>query len=602
VYSRCASHIFGDWNACGKVMGLAPWAEPEAQNLQELMSGSLYDGTLSINSELMATLPHVNQWVEDIFSQADDDMDPSDRDKLNMYRNLASQVQSDLERVVLQFLRDLKDTSGACNLVFAGGVALNSTLNGRILRESGFEHVYIPAHPGDEGIAIGCALFGFERHSVSRHVEGGTSSSEARKSPARFSPYLGPFYNVSKIMSALRRHDSWITWDVISNRAGMVEEMVDALCDGQVVALFQGRSEAGPRALGNRSLLADPRCKEMGQRLNYVVKKRESFRPFAPSCLDEFVRDYFGKEECQEGWSPYMSITSGLSKPHLTPAVSHVDGTARVQTLSRDENPFYYDLIQGFHERSGVPMLLNTSFNVAGEPIVESCTDALQTFLASSGIDALVFSDAGVIVRARESSPGNREDDDRTVCLGKMAKNFRSHTTRSSDGEVIRVAISISSSSSMTEEDDELRGDEGGWDDDDDDDGKYDDDDDDDQDQERILGKETGSAVSLDDLYMDDLSSTGERRLDLEDERELGILEALACQDGPITVSQVFRELQQVGMLADEGEEEEDDDEDSLEGDKDNVRDMLERMWARRLVQIAAATAAAAAAAAAVPR
>lgn len=372
VYSRVSSHVFGDWNACGKVMGLAPWDaawngdRPPASD-EWILRGGLAD--LDIHWELLRGEPHANEWAEE--------------ERRPRYARLAQLVQSGLEGVVLEFLRDMRGRTGATRVCLAGGVALNSTLNGRIAREAGFEEVFVPSYPGDEGVAVGSAFFG--HHALGRRTRA------PRRSP--LPPFLGRVFPAAEIDAALADVADSVSW---SAPADLLQEVAAALAAEEVVGWFQGRSEFGPRALGNRSLLAHPGPAWMIERINAGIKKRESFRPFAPTVLAEKADEWF--EEVTA--SPFMSLTvrARPERRDRIRAVVHVDGSARLQTLTREQNPRYYELIERFEDITGLPMVLNTSFNVAGEPIVESPGDALRTFLEAE-IDLLVLEDR--LVRKR---------------------------------------------------------------------------------------------------------------------------------------------------------------------------------------------------------
>ena len=370
VYSRVASHIFGDWNACGKVMGLAGYGEPN--RVERAMSGPLED--LRVNWPWLESLGHVNAW---------DGKSPLDAQK-----DLAATVQADLEGVVIDFLRRLRDRTGARNVVLSGGVALNSQLNGRVARECGFDAVYVPPAPGDDGAALGCAAFGLRQ----------AGHTFERKPRRAFSPYLGGDYTEDDIRRSLCDHDARIE---ASQPDDLPAEVAKRLADGEVVAWFQGRSEFGPRALGNRSILAHPGKAEMVDHLNLRVKGRERFRPFAPTILAEEAQRFFDRV-CP---SPYMSFTVPVRSDAKSdiPAVTHVDGTSRLQTLTREDNPLFYELLARFRQVTGLPLVLNTSFNLAGEAIVETPSDALSSFL-DSPMDALAI--GPFLVTKRRLPPG----------------------------------------------------------------------------------------------------------------------------------------------------------------------------------------------------
>ena len=375
VYSRVSSHVFGDWNACGKIMGMAPWApvwNPGGRG-DWLLRGPLE--RLEVNWPRLRSAPFPNQWTEEARRPA--------------YAQLSHDVQRDLEEVALGFLRGLRERSGARNLCLAGGVALNSTLNGRICREAGFDQVYIPPWPGDDGVAVGCALFG--RHQL-------RPSAPAPRRP--WSPLLGARYDQDARAAALAAFAPWIE---IEPDRDPVEAAAAAIAAGQVVGWFQGRAEFGPRALGDRSILADPRDAAMVGRINAAIKKRESFRPFAPTVLEERAEEWFDGVTP----TPFMSLTvqARPDRAAQIPAVVHVDGSARIQTLGAQDNPRYRAVIEAFERLTGLPMVLNTSFNIRGEPLVESPEDALRSFLDSE-LDLLVLEDR-LVRKAGFPDPGS---------------------------------------------------------------------------------------------------------------------------------------------------------------------------------------------------
>ena len=364
LYSRVSSYIFGDWNKCGEVMGLAPYGRPDpAKSLIKLEAGAL----------------DVPQWTAEFdkpwFPDVDRDWERSPF--LPHWQDLAWRVQNDAETVLLDRAIWLRETTGARNLCIAGGVGLNCVANGRILREAGFDRVWVQPAAGDDGIAIGCAYYGHlaiqkkERNFVMEHA------------------YLGIEYPDRAVSAAL---NTWLV-RVETTRTASSDICADTarlLAEGHVFGWFQGRSEFGPRALGNRSILADPRTPEMKDKLNKRVKHRQAFRPFAPVVLAERANEVFeGEAE-----SPFMLLAQRVRPQwtHKIPAVVHVDGTARVQTVREDQNPRLYRLLREFAAITGVPVLLNTSFNVKGEPIVETPRDAVECFLAT-GIDYLALND-----------------------------------------------------------------------------------------------------------------------------------------------------------------------------------------------------------------
>lgn len=364
LYSRASSYIFGDWNKCGELMGLAPYGRKEkVRHLLELTDGAL----------------HVPQWTREfnhpyIFDGGEKwETSPS----MPHWEDLAWRVQDDTENVLLARARWLRETTGASNLTIAGGVALNCVANGRVAREAGFENVWIQPAAGDDGIAIGCAYYGW------------LEILKQRRSFVMEHSYVGKVYPDQDIEKATQKFLVKIQTRT-ARSDDICRDTAKLLADQKVIGWFQGGSEFGPRALGNRSLLADPREAEMKDILNSRVKHRQPFRPFAPIVLAERVREIFEGEED----SPFMLIAKSV-RPEWRdriPAIVHVDGTARVQTVRAETNPVLYRLLKEFEALTGVPVLINTSFNIKGEPIVETPRDAMICFL-TTGIDSLVLHD-----------------------------------------------------------------------------------------------------------------------------------------------------------------------------------------------------------------
>ena len=294
------------------------------------------------------------------------------------YADIAASIQLVTEELILTLARQLHKQTGLTRLCLAGGVALNSVANGRLLRETPFEELYIQPSAGDGGGAVGaaqvawhCAL-GQQQRFVMEHA------------------YWGQSYGMDDVRTVLNATGADCRF--VEDDVKLVEATVDRLVGGKVVAWFQGRFEWGPRALGNRSILADPRKADMKDRVNSKIKFREPFRPFAPAVLEEESEQYFDLPEPERQMpARFMLLVVPVKneKQELIPAVNHM-GSARIQTVQRELNPLYYQLIQSFGQATGLSMLLNTSFNVRGEPIVNTPENALATF-ANSGIDTLVM-------------------------------------------------------------------------------------------------------------------------------------------------------------------------------------------------------------------
>ena len=295
------------------------------------------------------------------------------------YANVAASIQTVTEEILLKLVDHAYKETGLKKLCIAGGVGLNSSANGRILRETGFEELFIQPAAGDGGGALGAALhvyhalLGKPRKFVMEHA------------------YWGKSYSESEIKEFLDANN--IAYEHYSDDEKLLNRIVNDLIDGKVVGWFQGRFEWGPRALGNRSILADPRSEEMKDLVNVKIKFREPFRPFAPVIIEEYAKDFFhyGEKAAKQFPSRYMLLVLPFKedKRETLSAVNHL-GTGRLQTIREEWNPRYYQLVKRFGEATGVPVLLNTSFNLRGEPIVTTPANAFNTF-NTSGIDVLAM-------------------------------------------------------------------------------------------------------------------------------------------------------------------------------------------------------------------
>ena len=357
-----------------KVMGLAPYGRPV--HLDKLIGPILRlreDGAFSLNERFFDFCSRERHYHPALIAHLGIAPRSPDQPVGEEHCDLAASVQQALEIAIAGILPPLMREHGTRDFCFAGGVALNCTANARMIRDLGIRSHIHPA-AGDAGGGLGAAL-----QSVMR-------SQESR--PTRryhLDAYLGAEYAKPVIKTTLSVND-------IPHRecAEIAEELADALVAGKVVAILHGRDEWGPRALGARSILADPRRAEMKDHLNAKIKFREEFRPFAPVVKREAYGDWFETLGMEE--SPFMLYTHQALRPEQTGAVTHVDGTSRVQTVSAKQNPYLYRILDAFERRTGVPVLINTSFNLRGEPIVSSPSDALKTFYAS-GIDCLALED-----------------------------------------------------------------------------------------------------------------------------------------------------------------------------------------------------------------
>jgi carbamoyltransferase len=380
-----------------KVMGLAPYGEPlYAQAILDHLIDLKDDGSFWLDQSYFnycTGLTMTNGKFDARFGGPPRrESDPLEQ----KHMDLAASVQAVTEEAVLRMTRSLQAETGAKNLCLAGGVALNCVANGKVLRDGRFEKIWIQPAAGDAGGALGAALAAYHLHCDqprgTPNVMDGMSGS-----------YLGPAYAQSDIEQRLR--DAGARFTTLAPDA-LIDTVAHSLADGKAVGWFQGRMEYGPRALGNRSILGDPRSATMQKTLNLKIKYRESFRPFAPSVLREDVQDWFELD----GDSPYMLMVADVTESHRRhmsdseralfgidqlnvvrsdiPAVTHVDYSARIQTVHRETNPLYHALLSRFKELTGCPALINTSFNVRGEPIACVPEDAFRCFMGSE-IDVL---------------------------------------------------------------------------------------------------------------------------------------------------------------------------------------------------------------------
>lgn len=286
------------------------------------------------------------------------------------HKDLAASIQALTNEVMVKLAKHVQEKTGKRNLCMAGGVALNCVANYATLKEAGFENIYIQPAAGDAGGALGVAYWVW--HQVLNKPRGFEMTHCA----------WGPSYSDKEIEEALSEKELLFTK---ASRAELLEKTAEMIVDQHIVGWFQGRMEWGPRALGNRSILADARSKENWQRVNLKIKFRENFRPFAPSVLAERAHEYFDFP----GQSPHMLFVAPVKREDV-PAITHVDGTARLQTVARESNQIYHELISVFADKTGCPLIINTSFNVRGEPIVCTPQDAIRVFLTTD-MDYLVI-------------------------------------------------------------------------------------------------------------------------------------------------------------------------------------------------------------------
>lgn len=390
-----------------KVMGLAPYGEPiYADLILDKLIDLKDDGSFRLNQDYFdycTGLTMTNAKFDDLFGGPP--RQPDSELLVQKHMDIAASIQGVTETVMLKMTRALAAEFDIPNLCLAGGVALNCVGNGKVLRDRAFKNIWVQPAAGDAGGALGAAMYAhhlyFDQDRASR-TTGKNGPNDTMQGG-----YLGPEYEQSDIETRLR--DMGAKFDVLSS-AEVTDAAAAALADEQAVGWMQGRMEFGPRALGARSIIGDPRSPSMQKTLNLKVKYRESFRPFAPSVLREDVGEWFD----HEADSPYMLMVANVKKNHqremteaesalfgieklniprsIIPAVTHVDYSARIQTVHEDTNPKYHALIKRFKELTGCPIVVNTSFNVRGEPIVCTPEDAFRCFMGTE-LDVLVVGD-----------------------------------------------------------------------------------------------------------------------------------------------------------------------------------------------------------------
>ncbi len=400
-----------------KVMGLAPYGQPEFTDviLDHLMDLK-EDGSFRLDLsyfDYCTGLTMTNQKFADLFGEPV--RDPSKDLLSSFHMNVAASIQKVAEEVMLRLTRSLEREHGLENLCLAGGVALNCVANGRILRDGAFKNIWVQPAAGDAGGSVGAALEVWHQFlGQERKLNGSRDLMQGA--------FLGPAFAQQEVESRLKKVGANFA---VSSDPEVVEQTATALANGEAVGWVQGRMEFGPRSLGARSILGDPRSPSMQKMLNLRIKYRESFRPFAPAVLREEVADWFELDAD----SPYMLLVAdvkrerrrrmsneeqalfGIDKLNVVrseiPAVTHVDYSARVQTVHADTNPRFHALISRFKDKTGCPVLVNTSFNVRGEPIVCTPEDAFRCFMGNE-IELLVIGNC--MLRKSEQNPALKQD------------------------------------------------------------------------------------------------------------------------------------------------------------------------------------------------
>ena len=391
-----------------KLMGLAPYGNANAEQTKEFKQKILQelvdvrpDGSFVLNKKYFAfttelKMYHAPLW-EKLFGLAPRTPEEDTIDQA--YMNMAYAIQEVTEEIVFALAKTATELTGCKNLCLAGGVALNCVANGKLLRSNCFDNIWVQPASGDAGGSLGAALATHYIYNNAPRIADGANDSMQGS-------YLGPVFGDESIGKTAKKFKAPFTY--FSTYEELFPVVSDLLAQGMVVGMFQGRMEFGPRALGNRSILGDPRNPEMQKKLNLKIKYREGFRPFAPAVMEEHCQEYFAIS----GNSPYMLIVSDVAEsirqplpenyqdmgmwerlycPRSTlPAITHVDSSARIQTVSKHTNPEFWGLLHSFQERHNCPVLVNTSFNVRGEPVVCTPEDAFTCFMRTE-MDYLVM-------------------------------------------------------------------------------------------------------------------------------------------------------------------------------------------------------------------
>ena len=397
-----------------KLMGLAPYGTPRfADRIRQHLIDLKDDGSFRLDMgyfNYCQGLTMTNDRFHRLFGgpPRDPESEPTQRDM-----DLAASIQVVTEEAMLNIAKHVHRQTRLRNLCLAGGVALNCVGNGRILREGPFENIWIQPAAGDAGGALGAALWCWYQHMDKPRVPQAGDSQKGS--------FLGPAYSSVQVRNELDALHA--VYEVYDDDADMAAEIAAELAQGRIVGHFAGRAEFGPRALGHRSLLGDPRDPDMQRRMNVAIKFRESFRPFAPAVIDGKQSGYFDltaespymllvapvHEKKRRKLTPHEEQLAGLAKLQAVrselPAVTHVDYSARVQSVSKDRSPRFHAILEAFEKRTGCPVLVNTSFNVRGEPIVHSPTDAYRCFM-STDMDILVVENCLLRKPAQPPMPG----------------------------------------------------------------------------------------------------------------------------------------------------------------------------------------------------
>lgn len=363
-----------------KLMGLSSYGKPRfydtiIDNLIDIKD----DGSIRLNMKYFA-FTYDKVMTNNNFSQLFGiPVRNKDSKTEQIHYDIGASAQLVLEEILLKIVHHIHKKTNEKNLCLGGGVALNGVANYRILKEGPFENVHIPPSPGDGGSAVGSAQYLYFSHLKNNRIIENDSSKRVKNNV-----YVGPHFSDDEIKSFLNSKNILYSF---YDKSELLKKTAKLISEKNIIGWYQGKMEWGPRALGNRSILADPREAKMKDILNEKIKHRESFRPFAPSILEEYVSEFFDLDIP----SPYMLLVAKVKKPDVIPAVTHVDGTGRLQSVSKSSNPLYYELIKEFHRITGVPVIINTSMNVMGEPIVNT-PECAYNMLLKTDMDYLVMS------------------------------------------------------------------------------------------------------------------------------------------------------------------------------------------------------------------
>ena len=361
-----------------KLMGLSSYGKPKYYDkiLSELIDVK-NDGSIHLNMKYFA-FTYDKYMTNQNFAKLFGILPRKNGEKMEqIHFDIGASAQLVLEEILLKMVNHVYEKTKMTNLCLGGGVALNGVANNRILRESPFENIHIPPSPGDAGSAIGCAQYSYYCHFKNERILSKTSEQ------IKNNIYVGPDYSNEQIKIFLDKNE--IKYEYLEKDL-LLQTTAKLISEGNVVGWYQGKMEWGPRALGNRSILADPRNPKMKDILNQKIKHRESFRPFAPSIMEEYVSEYFDIDVP----SPYMLLVAKVKQPEKIPAVTHVDGTGRLQSVSKNVNSLYYELINEFYKLTNVPVIINTSMNVMGEPIVNTPEQA-HAMILKTDMDYIIM-------------------------------------------------------------------------------------------------------------------------------------------------------------------------------------------------------------------